>query len=228
MKTKLILFAALTAVAGATIDKSPETSIDTQWIGSKPEVLTYRSTSAQGNGMFQTSISKTGTTIETKINVVAPGYMKWVTGVLSPEMKPLRSAGRIFVHDQIEMEMEARYDNDSLHVATTMKPYGRVMKADLDFKGLVVDPSQVPFMVRVLPLAKDARFEFPSLNPQTNTLTPYTAQVVGEETMANLECFKVACRSFEGAATYWVEKAGRRRVVRIEQSEPHRVTELVQ
>ena len=61
-----------------------------------------------------------------------------------------------------------------------------------------------------------------------NSLVPLKPNVVGEEIVKNIECFKVDSSNFEGAATYWIEKFGHHRVLRIEQPATGRVSELIQ
>jgi hypothetical protein len=126
------------------------------------------------------------------------------------------------------MDTEITYDAENLNVTTVMIPFNRTVKKVIPYTGRVVDPAQVPFISRVLPLKKDAAFEFPSLNPQNNTLVPFSVKVVGEETVMNIECYKVEIKHFEGEAMHWVEKASPHRLVRTEQPSQHRITELIQ
>jgi hypothetical protein len=108
-----------------------------------------------------------------------------------------------------------------------MTPVNRVMENTLSSSNLVVDFSQTPLLARTLLLKSGAEFEFTSLNPQNNSLVPLRLQVVGEATVQGVACYRVEGSDFEGQATYWIEKAGHHRVIRIEQPATGRITELM-
>jgi hypothetical protein len=80
---------------------------------------------------------------------------------------------------------------------------------------------------RLLPLRAGARFTFDGLDPQKNALTKVQVNVVGEEPVAGIDCYKVEQDGFEGKAIYWIEKGPRRRPLRIAQPSSGRVSELL-
>jgi hypothetical protein len=125
------------------------------------------------------------------------------------------------------MTTDCSYQGDALHIATVMAPSDRIMENTLSSSNLVVDFSQAPLLARTLPLKPGSEFEFTSLNPQNNSLVPLKIRVVGEETVQKINCYKVEGSDFEGQATYWIEKAGHHRVIRIEQPATGRITELM-
>jgi hypothetical protein len=161
------------------------------------------------------------------MNIITPGFTKSVWGVMSTNMQPRESKSRIIVSGQVAMTTDCSYQRDSLHIATVIAPFDRVMENTLSSSNLVVDFSQTPLLARTLPLKLGATFEFPSLNPQNNSLVPLKLRVVGEETIQKINCYKIEESDFEGQATYWIEKAGHHRVIRIEQADTGRITELM-
>ena len=227
MKTFLLLFICI--MLSATILSAAEPVLfDTKWISSKPEMLTYRSTGKQGDGLYQVSIAKGDSTIEIYMNIITNGFTKTVSGTMTLEMVPLQSKGKIIVYGQINMETQCSYEKDKLHISTIMKPYNQTMKNDPSFTKLVVDFSQLPLVARTLSLNVGAEFNFQSLNPQTNAIVPFTLKVLGEEKIKDMDCYKVESNDFEGRSLFWIEKGSRRRVVRIEHPETNRITELIQ
>lgn len=206
-------------------DESP--AFDTSWIPAKPEVLTYRSRAKQGGGLYQVSVSRAASGIEVYMNIITPGFTKSVWGVMGSDMRPRESKSRIIVHDQVTMTTDCSYGPQQLRIATLMSPYNKVMENTLSCSNLVVDFSQTPLLARMLPLKLGAEFKFTSLNPLSNSLVPLTIRVVATETIQNTECYKVEGTDFEGKATYWIEKTGHHRIMRIEQPETGRVTELI-
>ncbi len=227
MKHYLILVFAIVVVSNIFAASEPK-FFDTRWIPTKPEMLTYRSTSKQGDGLYQVSIAKSDSTIEIYMNIITNGFTKTVSGTMTLEMVPLQSKGKIIVNGQIIMETECLYEKDKLHISTLMKPYNQTMKNDPSFSTLVVDFSQLPLVARTLSLNVGAKYTFQSLNPQTNAIVPLTLKVLGEEKIRDMDCYKVESNDFEGTSLFWIEKGSRRRVVRIEQPETNRVTELIQ
>ena len=226
---KCELFFVLLLVTIGQLSYSGEPSIfETRWVPTKPEVLTYKSTSPQGSGLYQVSLSRGDSTIEVYLNMISPGFTKTVTGSMTFTMHPLSSEARIFVNDQIGMTTRCLYEDNRLHISTIMKPYNRVMAADSTFEAPVVDFSQIPLLVRVLPLKTGMIRTFGSVNPRTNQIVPLTLQVAGKDTVQKIPCLRVKLQDFEGLAIYWVEKRSPHRVIRIEQPESHRVTELLQ
>ncbi len=203
-------------------------SVNTGWLADKPEMLTYKTTSKQGDGFYQVTLTKTAAGVEIYLNIIANGFTKTIAAALTPEMRPIRSSSRIHVNGQISMETECHYGKEKLHIATLMKPYNRTMENDLPADGPVLDFSQTPIMSRVLPLKNGASWSFPSVNPQTNTIVPFTVKVVGEEKMNGIDCYKVEEESFEGRSISWVEKGGNHRILRIEQPEAGRTSVLLQ
>lgn len=200
---------------------------DTKWISAKPEMLTYRSTSKQGDGLYQVSIVRNDNAIETYINIITNGFTKTVSGSMGLNFDPMLSQSKIIVSGQIVMNTDCVYDKGGLHIQTEMKPYNQTMKNDIAFSGLVVDFSQVPFLPRLLPLKLNAEYSFQSLDPKTNQLVPLSLKVVGEEKVQHIDCFKIESHDFEGKAYLWIEKSGSKRVIRFEQPETNRVTDLI-
>lgn len=49
---------------------------------SKPEMLAYKSTSKQGSGLYQVSISKNETSIEIYMNIISSGFTKTVSATI--------------------------------------------------------------------------------------------------------------------------------------------------
>ncbi len=227
MKSALKVAFALAMLAGIAFgEESP--AVETRWIPFKPEVHTYKSTSPEGEGLYQVSLSKDDSTIQVYLNIIAPGFTKTVSGTMGLDMRPLASEAKIVVNSQVVMETRCSYETNRLHISTILKPYKKVMKAEPTFDGPTVDFSQIPILTRVLRLEPGSLFTFNSLNPQSNTIVPLSLRVVGEETAGGIECFKVEVRDFEGTSFYWVERGSGHRVIRVEQPESHRVTELLQ
>lgn len=220
-------FFALSILTAATLPAAETPSFDTSWIPAKPEMLTYHSKSKQGDGLYQVSLSRNEGAIDLYMNIITPGFTKSVWGTMSTDMRPRGSKSRIVVQDQITMTTDCSYGAATLHIATLMAPYQKVMENTLACSNLVVDFSQVPLLARTLPLKPGAEFKFTSLNPQANSLVPLTIRVVATETVQGTGCYKIAAHDFEGEATYWIEKAGHHRVMRIEQPAMGRVTELI-
>ena len=226
--TKQSILGVCLIVSAATFRAGGSPAFDTSWIPAKPEMLTYRSKAKQGDGLYQVSVSRASSGIEVYMNIITPGFTKSVWGAMTADMRPRESKSRIIVHDQITMTTDCSYGPDRLHIATLMSPYNKIMENTLSCSNLVVDFSQTPLLARTLPLKPGAEFKFTSLNPQSNSLVPLTIRVVATETIQNTECHKVEGTDFEGKATYWIEKAGHHRVMRIEQPDTGRVTELIQ
>jgi len=201
---------------------------DTAWIPAKPEVLTYRSTAKQGDGLYQVAVSRTSDGIEACLNIITPGFTKSVWGRMTDAMRPRESKSRIMVRDQITMTTDCSYGQESLHIATAMQPYNQVAERTLSSHDLVVDFAQIPLLLRTLPLQPGAEFKFTSLDPRSNSLVPLRISVVATETMHGTECYKVENHDFEGQSMYWIEQGGHHRVLRIEQPETGRVTEMIQ
>jgi len=210
-------------LAATTLCAADSPSFNTAWITAKPEVLTYQSKAKQGDGLYQVSVSRTKSGIELYMNIITPGFTKSVWGTMTTNMQPRESKSRIIVSGQVAMTTDCSYQRDSLHIATVMSPYDRVVENTLSNSNLVVDFSQAPLLARTLPLKPGAAFEFPSLNPQNNTLVPLTLRVVGEATMQKTECYRVEGSDFEGfwnrhwstarLARYGSGKKGERRAV---------------
>lgn len=226
MKMQFPLCASL-ALAATTLCAAEPPSFNTAWITAKPEVLTYQSKSKQGDGLYQVSVSRTKSGIELYMNIITPNFTKSVWGAMTTNMRPRESKSRIIVADQVAMTTDCSYQRDSLHIATVMSPFDRVTENTLSSSNLAVDFPQTPLLARTLPLKPGSKFEFTSLNPQNNSLVPLKLRVVGEETVQKFACFKVEGSDFEGEATYWIEKAGHHRVIRIEQPATGRITELM-
>ena len=215
-------------VSSSVLMARDEIVLNTKWIPSKPEVLTYRTISEKGNGSYQTVITKNDSTIEVFINMISPGFAKTVSGLMTLDMVPQRFTGKIIIGDQVQMDNETHYGSERLFATAVIKPNNQIFKKDTSFSCNVVDPSQIPFLVRVLQHNVGAKYEFISLNPQTNTLYTLKINVVREETIQKIDCYKVLCYDFEGVTIYWVEKAIPYHVVRIEQRLKNVTMELMQ
>jgi hypothetical protein len=120
MKHYYILVFAIVVVSNIFAASEPK-FFDTKWISSKPEMLTYKSTSKQGDGLYQVSIAKGDSTIEIYMNIITNGFTKTVSGTMTLEMVPLQSKGKIIVNGRIIMETECSYEKDKLHIATLIK-----------------------------------------------------------------------------------------------------------
>jgi hypothetical protein len=226
MKTVTFVFLGLvTAHFAARGEDAPR--FDTTWIPARPEVLTYRLSTPQGEGMYQMSLTKVDSVMECSLSMVVPGFSKSVWGAMTLEMVPLRSGGRITVDGQVSMETVCSYDGHHLHIATAMKPYHQSVENDTSFSARVIDFSQMPLFLRALHLKRGLRLSFNSLNPRTNTLVPLTVDVVGEEKVKNIDCVVAMVKGFEGEWKYWLEEAGRHRVIRAEQPEMHYLMEIL-
>ncbi len=224
-KSLLLSYLGIGLAAAAGAADAPV--FDTAWVPTQPEVLTYRSTAKEGNGLYQLSVWRNGPDIELYMNIITAGFTKSVSGVMSGDMRPKESKSRIVINGQVIMTTECAYRPAQLHISTLMSPYNRTTAETIAFTNRVVDFSQGPLVARALPLKVGAEFAFTQLNPQSNKLVPLTLRVTGEGAMQNVECYKVEGADFEGKATYWVEKAGHHRVLRIEQAATGRVTELL-
>ena len=227
MKTILCILTATVLLTTLLLGNGPAV-FNTQWIPSQPEVMTYRSKSSQGEGLYQVSIMKRDTFIEAYINIISPGFTKTVGGIMTCGMHPVQSTGKIFVNNQVMMDTKCFYEGDKLRITTAMMPYNRVVTDTLHSAELIVDFSQIPFLVRMLQLEKGAQYSFISINPQTNALVPLTLKVTGEGKTQQVDCIKVELNDFEGKSIYWVEKSARHRVMMVEQPDSHRTTELLQ
>lgn len=224
----ILSFLTATVILTSFLFGGEPSLFSTQWVPSQPEVLTYRSKSNQGEGLYQVSIMKRDTIIEAYINMISPGFTKTVYGIMTLDICPIQSTGIIFVNNQVMMETKCFYESNKLRIITVMMPYNRKIMDTLNYAKTVVDFSQVPFLIRTLHLEKGAQFTFTSLNPQTNALVPLTIKVVGEEYIQKVDCYKVEMNDFEGKSIDWVEKGARHRVMLVEQPESHRTTELLQ
>jgi len=223
MKTILLFFCFFDSLFAAE-----PSQFDTQWIPSKPEVLTYRSTGSEGGGLYQVSICRKDDHIDLYMNIISPGFTKTVAGTMTSEMQPLQSTAKIIIDGQVAMDTKCFYDMRSFTITTSMEPYGRTITNSPSFSGSVLDYSQTPLLVRTVKLEKGARFKFTSLNPRTNNLSPLNMAVIGQDSTQKTLCFKVEVSDFEGTSIYWVECGNQRRVMRIEQPESKRITELIE
>src|SRR5262249_45408613 len=113
-------------------------SFDTSWITGNPEVLTYRSTSKQGDGLYHVSVSRNEEKIELYMNIITPGFTKSVWGAMGANLRPRESKSRIVVNNQIVMTTECSYTSNALHIATLMAPSNKVMDNTLANPDFVV------------------------------------------------------------------------------------------
>lgn len=215
-------------ILASPLARAEETvAFNTSWILEKPEVLTYQSHSKQSDGSYQLSTSRTTNGIEQSIEIVAPGFRKSVWGCMTTNMCPRESTGRMVIREQITVKTDCHYTGGRLHIKTVISPNNQVAENTLSCSHFVADFSQIPLLVRTLPLRPGAEFEFTSINPQNNSLVPLAFRVLAEEAIRGTECYKVEESDFEGRTLCWVEKSGCHRVVRFEQTDTGRVTELL-
>jgi len=227
MKNAITMFIVVLMFAGTAQSGHP-TVFNTQWISSKPEVMTYRSTGKQGDGLFQVSIMRSDSTIEVYINIITPGFTKTVGGKMTFDMRPLESTGKIIVDNGVVMDTKCHYDIDWLSIKTVIAPYNQTVEDSLGFTHPIIDFSQIPMVVRTLQINDSAQYSFESLNPNTNQIIPMTIKTIGEGHIIDVDCYKVEMNTFEGRAVYWVEKDSRHRVMRIEEPDRNRISELIQ
>src|ERR1700690_3081408 len=102
MTTRNIVLASL-ILAAATRGAADAPAFDTAWITAKPEVLTYRSTGKEGDGLYQVSIWRTEKGIELYMNIITTGFTKSVWGSMTSDFHPRKSKSRILVDDQVGM-----------------------------------------------------------------------------------------------------------------------------
>ena len=219
--TVVVLFAAI-------VRANEPIKFNTQWISSKPEVLTFRSTSGQEEGFYQVSIMKRDSIIEAYTNMISPGFTKTVYGTMTLDMRPIQATGKIIINNQVIMDTRCYYENDKLRITTVMMPYNQTMSDSLTLVKSIVDFSQVSLLVRTLDLEEGIQYVFTSINPRTNTLVPLTIIVTGDGRKGKVDCYRVEMNNFEGISIYWVEKGSRHRIMLIEQPESHRTTELLE
>ncbi|MFZ4619303.1 MAG: hypothetical protein ACOYNS_01995 [Bacteroidota bacterium] len=223
---QIFLFAAFIFSVSLLTASEPE-PFKTQWLSSKPEVLTYSSTSKQGNGLYQISFLHSDSLIEIYMNIITTGFTKTVSGTMNADLTPVQSLSKIIVNGQIVMDTRCNYEKQRLHITTLMRPFNRVMKNDPEFTGRVFDFSQSPFVPRALDFSVRESYSFQMLNPQTNQITPYSLKRFGVENVKGIDCYKVESNDFEGRSILWIEKGDARRVIRIEQPETGRISELI-
>ena len=162
MKTIFILlFASIVSVN--LLDATEPAAFDTKWIPSKPEMLTYTSTSPQGDGVYQISVDRRDSLIEIYLNIITKGFTKTVAGTMTLVMVPIQSTSKIIVNGQIVMDTHCWYEKNHLHIATLMRPYNQTMERDIAFGDRVIDFSQVPLAARTLHLTMGAEYSFESL-----------------------------------------------------------------
>ena len=226
MNLRLTMFALIVCcVSSAAAGLPDEPSMS--WISAKPEVLTYRTTEPRGEGRYQLSSFKMDSLVEIHITVTSQGFMKSVSGLMTLAMRPLQSSSLIVINNQIIMKTRCSYAGGKMRIATEMIPYGKTAADSCDITSPIVDFSQVPMVPRALPLEKGRVFTFASLNPTTNALVPLTVTCIGPDSALGIKCTKISMKTFEGISVCWVETASPHRVIRIEQPESHRVTELM-
>lgn len=224
-----ILARAVLLGATALALRAAAPSLDTSWLPARPEVLTYRSTSPQGSGLYQLSLVRKADGVEHYINIITPNFTKSVFGTMSPALGFRSSRSRIYVHGQVGLATDCDRSDGQIKIATTIAPYGQVQKADLaaTASDTVIDFSQTPLVPRSLTLAPGESAMFSSVNPRENRLVPLKIKCLAEETVQGIACRKFELHDYEGASFYWVEKDGARRIIRVEQPETTRVTELM-
>ncbi|MBU8921551.1 MAG: hypothetical protein KOO63_07005 [Bacteroidales bacterium] len=227
MKKALLLLVVIIFVSVSSIRAQNDVICDTKWISTQPEILTYQSRSSQGDGLYQVSLYRGKDCIEAYTNIITTGFTKSVHGTMTEAMSPLRSTSRIIVAGQVLFDTECSYQDSKVNISTLMRPYNQIMKESLSSDHLVIDHSQISFILRTLSLGMGTQYQLDSLDPRNNMLVPLTIKVTGEETIHDIDCFIVEMQSFEGNSLNWVEKVVPHRIIRVTQSETERVTELI-
>jgi hypothetical protein len=226
MKNILFVSAFAFLLTGFALrDASPE--YDTSWLSTRPEVLTYRTTSDQGNGLYQVALVKNSSTIDIIIDIITPGFAKTVHGTMTSGLQPIASGATIVIDTSIMMKTTCSYSSNSCIISTTMLPYNRIICDTLKSSLPIIDFSQTPVLPRFLNLSDGSSYTFSSLNPRNNKLVPLTIRVIGDGFTGGVRCWKVEVKDFEGTSVVWIEKEGNRRIMLVEQPEQHRRTELV-
>jgi hypothetical protein len=234
MKTILMLSTILSMLvtsnyscAQKPVEVQENVTFNTEWIRMQPEVLTYKVKNKKEEGLLQVSIAKTKDTLEVFTNIMIPGFMKTVWGKMTKDMKIIESESKIVINKRIMFDTKCNYNDNNLSIETIMKPYGKVMKDDISFNGIVIDFSQIAIIVRTLSYSPGKEYIFNSLNPQKNKLTPMSIKFIGEELINNISCNKIENKDFEGLSIYWIEKESPFRVIKIEQPKENQITELI-
>ena len=222
------LFVTAAVLSMGTLCATENPQFDTRWIPSQPQVLTYRTASDQGQGLYQVTLMKRDTLLEVYVNMITSGFTKTVSATMTLDMRPLQSTARIFVDGRVAMDTKTFYDGSGVRITTVMMPYNQAKTDRLTSNKPIVDFSQLPILPRVLNAANGDEHTFTSLDPRTNALTPLTIKAIGEGTVQGIECSKMEMNDFEGKSIYWIERGGRHRVILIEQPERHGRTELLQ
>ncbi|HVN49048.1 MAG TPA: hypothetical protein VMU30_09560, partial [Bacteroidota bacterium] len=111
--------------------------------------------------------------------------------------------------------------------STEMIPYNVRNTQTLSFKDQYIDFSQIPFIVRTLDFSKHSEYNFSSINPRSNTPASVAVKALGDSTIDTIACFAIELSTFEGIATYWIEKKAPHRVILIEEATTKRKTELI-
>ena len=159
-KPFIIFILASLFVSGNMLVARGGDSLETLWIPLKPQILNYRITTGQVHGSFQTGISRNDSCIEVFTTLTSPAFSRTNTGFMTLQMTPLRSTGKTVIGDQSQMDNETRYESGRLVVKTVVKPDNRIVTMDTSFTGNVIDPSQIPLLVRVLQRKVGAKYEY--------------------------------------------------------------------
>lgn len=203
-------------------------TFNTKWISVRPEVLTYKVINKKwGEGLCQVSLFKSEETIEVFTNIMLPNFMKLVWGQMSTDMVATQSSSKIIIENQIMMDTKCIYSDSTLKITTQMKPYNTMKETELSFENQIIDFSQIAILLRTLSLKVGDQYSLNSVNPQKNELNPLTINVLREETVRDINCFKVELNTFEGQAFYWIEKESKYRVIRVDQPKDDQITELI-
>lgn len=227
MNPRFVLMSPILMLASLLTAGDP-VKFDTTWIPAKPEVRTYKSSSKQwGDGYYQVSVWKSEAGIEGTLNILTPNYSKFLRGQTNRDLYPILSKGVIVISAQVVMESDITYTGEKIHLSTLVKPYNRTTGNDLVSKSLVIDPSMIPILPRVLPLETGKSFSFTALDPVKSTLGTYTLKVTSEEVIKGIACFRAETSSFEGRAVVWVEKGTPHRILRMETPEQGGCHELI-
>ncbi len=226
MKHRTVWFAAF-LLSFCMLTAEALTQFETNWVPSRPQMLTFKTTGPEGEGIYQLSIYQQDSLIEVYVNMITRGFTKTVSGLMRSDLRPLRSQTKILVDGNIVMNTRCEYEKDSVHIVTDMEPYHQRLEKTLMAGLHFIDFSQIPFVPIMLRLAKGAEFSFSSINPRTNSEVACELKVVGEEKVDGINCFKLETKDFEGESLYWIEQGGTHRILRIDQPTVLRTSHLM-
>jgi len=139
----LCCFGILVATMASAVEPP---SFNTGWITGRPEVLTYRSTAKQGDGLYQVSVSRTEAGIDLYVNIITPGFTKSVWGTMTRTCTS-RSKSRIVDAESVTLTTTVPTVPTAAYCDAD-RPYNRVMDKTLSVLeprgGFLADPASWP------------------------------------------------------------------------------------